>query len=132
MNVILSYLKRAFRVEHAVWTLVKSWVGGICTYIHTQRERERENRQTHKDREGEGEGEGEGEDEEWLKSPTRTPALILQLTHSVDTRQTHLSVVHKLQVSLYNSHVAWQSEHPVGGYPVLEHEEVNARVGQLV
>ena len=54
-------------------------------------------------------------------------------THpTVDTRQTHLSVVHKLQVSLYNSHVAWQPEHPVGGYPVLEHEEVNAHVGQLV
>ena len=55
MNVILSYLKRAFRVEHAVWTPVKSWVGGICTNIHTHRERERTDRHTKTERERERE-----------------------------------------------------------------------------
>ena len=51
---------------------------------------------------------------------------------SADVQQTHLSVVHKLQVALDNCHVAWQPEYPVSGHPVLQHEEVNAYVCQLV
>lgn len=43
-----------------------------------------------------------------------------------------MSIVHKLQVSLHHSHVAWESKHPVCGSSVLKHEEVNADVGQLV